>query len=225
MRSRTRLSGGTDDLTSYKILVVGEHGTGKTSYITRLVTNAFGSTQPTLGVDYREKLVHIDGIPIMLQLCDISGREKNLNRIYYQHSRAALVFYDKTNLKSFAFAATWKANIDANVFGSNGLPIPCVMVGGKADLPCKVQKTKAEWLQFCQEARYFAHFNVSSKSGFGVTDSLEFVAASLAKEDVEANLSISPRESIRSRPVSPTNSQRSGPHSEHGTVDMLKGMI
>ena len=129
---RTRATIGSDDLLSYKIIVVGEHGTGKTSYITRLVSNTFGSTQPTLGVDYREKLVHVDGVPVMLQLCDISGLERfcNLTRMYYQHSRAALVFYDRTSPATFERAAMWKADINKKVFGPDGNPIPCVMIGG-----------------------------------------------------------------------------------------------
>ena len=124
------------------------------------------------------KLIHIDGVPIivLLQLCDIRGRERNLtnNTAMWR----SFFMTRRTLSRSRALRHERPTLIRMFLVRTDSRPIPCVMVGAKADLPCMFKNTKIELLQFLKEARYSAHFNVSSKTGFGVTDSIEFVAAS-----------------------------------------------
>lgn len=64
----------------YKILVIGELGTGKTSFIKRYVHQFFSQNyRATIGVDFALKVLNWDSNTIIrLQLWDIGNINKNL---------------------------------------------------------------------------------------------------------------------------------------------------
>lgn len=61
----------------YKILVIGELGTGKTSFIKRYVHQFFSQNyRATIGVDFALKVLNWDQNTIIrLQLWDIAGKD------------------------------------------------------------------------------------------------------------------------------------------------------
>ncbi|CAK5124969.1 unnamed protein product [Meloidogyne enterolobii] len=81
----------------YKVLVIGDMGTGKTSLIQRYIHDSFPSLyKPTIGVDFATKLIQYEDTLIRLQFWDISGQERfaNMTRVYYRDSHGAFIVYD-----------------------------------------------------------------------------------------------------------------------------------
>ena len=65
----------------FKIVFCGDAGVGKSTLIMRLCKDQFVSNiTSTLGVDYQNKQIEIDGKRVALQLWDTAGQER-LNRI------------------------------------------------------------------------------------------------------------------------------------------------
>ena len=79
----------------FKVLVIGELGTGKTSFIRRYVHTYFSENyRATIGVDFSLKVINWnendeDGETVIrLQMWDIAGQERfgNMTRVYYRVS-------------------------------------------------------------------------------------------------------------------------------------------
>lgn len=71
----------------YKILVIGDLGTGKTSFIKRYVHKFFSNSyRATIGVDFALKVIPWDESTIVrLQLWDIAGQERFGNMTRWVH--------------------------------------------------------------------------------------------------------------------------------------------
>ncbi|WKY00978.1 hypothetical protein Q1695_015186 [Nippostrongylus brasiliensis] len=63
---------------TFKILVIGDSGTGKTSIIRRFVHDVFTANyKATIGVDFAMKRISLeDDAEVYLQLWDISGKKQ-----------------------------------------------------------------------------------------------------------------------------------------------------
>ena len=84
---------------SFKFILVGDTGVGKTSVINRFVENRFDNNHSfTVGVEFASKNIVINGKVIKMQIWDTAGQEefKSITRSYYRSSAAALVVFDIT---------------------------------------------------------------------------------------------------------------------------------
>nr|XP_053633154.1 uncharacterized protein LOC128689093 [Cherax quadricarinatus] len=103
----------------YKILVIGELGTGKTSIIKRYVHQFFSQHyRATIGVDFALKVLNWDSNTVIrLQLWDIAGQERfgNMTRVYYKEAVGAFVVFDVTRAQTFDAVTKWKTDLDTKV--------------------------------------------------------------------------------------------------------------
>jgi small GTP-binding protein len=95
-----------DSLDSYKIVLVGEPFTGKTSIVNYFTTNSFdGKTKPTISATFAQKSILIKEIDktINFNIWDTAGQEsyRSLTKLFYNNAKAAILVYDITNRKSF----------------------------------------------------------------------------------------------------------------------------
>ncbi|XP_044045991.1 ras-related protein Rab-33B-like [Siniperca chuatsi] len=125
---------------TFKVLVIGDSGVGKTCLTHRLCAGEFPSrVEATIGVDFRERLLDIDGEKIKLQLWDTAGQErfrKSMVQHYYRNVHAVLFIYDVTCPASFGSLSAWIEECRQNSLGQE---IPRFLVGNKSDLrdPCR----------------------------------------------------------------------------------------
>ncbi|XP_040892330.1 ras-related protein Rab-33B-like [Toxotes jaculatrix] len=120
---------------TFKVLVIGDSGVGKTCLTHRLCAGQFPSrVEATIGVDFRERLLDIDGEKIKLQLWDTAGQErfrKSMVQHYYRNVHAVLFIYDVTCPASFSGLSAWIEECRQNAIGQE---IPRFLVGNKSDL-------------------------------------------------------------------------------------------
>ncbi|KAJ3587447.1 hypothetical protein NHX12_011044 [Muraenolepis orangiensis] len=124
----------------FKMIVIGDSGVGKTCLTYRFCAGRFPEkTEATIGVDFRERLIHIDGENIKIQLWDTAGQErfrKSMVQHYYRNVHAVVFVYDVTSPASFRSLPSW---IEECKQHSLGTEVPRILVGNKCDLRESVQ--------------------------------------------------------------------------------------
>ena len=108
-----------DEYISCKIVLLGETGVGKTSIITRYITNSFSEVVMTsTGSSFFSKKIELnENDKITLQIWDTAGQERyrSLAKIFYQSAAAAILVYDITLKKSFEdIKKYWSKQIKEN---------------------------------------------------------------------------------------------------------------
>ncbi|WEU40376.1 MAG: GTP-binding protein [Candidatus Odinarchaeum yellowstonii] len=72
---------------SFKIILLGDPGVGKTSLIRRFVQNSFEAEyKATIGVDIMAKTVQLSNVTVKLSLWDIAGQDKfrSFRNVFYR---------------------------------------------------------------------------------------------------------------------------------------------
>uniref|UniRef100_A0A668AEZ5 small monomeric GTPase n=1 Tax=Myripristis murdjan TaxID=586833 RepID=A0A668AEZ5_9TELE len=100
---------------AFKVMLVGDSGVGKTCLLVRFKDGAFlaGSFISTVGIDFRNKVLNIDGVKVKLQIWDTAGQERfrSVTHAYYRDAHALLLLYDVTNKASFDNIQAWLTEI------------------------------------------------------------------------------------------------------------------
>uniref|UniRef100_A0A674JJ30 small monomeric GTPase n=1 Tax=Terrapene triunguis TaxID=2587831 RepID=A0A674JJ30_9SAUR len=88
-----------------KVMLLGDSGVGKTCFLLQFKDGAFlsGNFIATVGIDFRNKVVAVDGVKVKLQIWDTAGQERfrSVTHAYYRDAQALLLFYDITSKMSF----------------------------------------------------------------------------------------------------------------------------
>ena len=136
---------------TFKIIVLGESGVGKTCLSFRFCAGKFPlMTEATIGLDFREKvgqyrfaaysveyscaqIVELDGERLKLQLWDTAGQERfkrSITHHYYRNVSAVVFVYDVTSVASLVALDSWLEEVR-----NHGVPdsAPRVLVGNKCD--------------------------------------------------------------------------------------------
>lgn len=118
---------------SFKVVIIGDSGVGKSNLMTRYTTNEFSQDTPaTIGVEFMTKSIKIEGRDAKIQIWDTAGQERfrAISRSIYHGAKGAMLVYDITSQASFDSIPTWLQEL--RVF----VPATCCifLIGNKCDL-------------------------------------------------------------------------------------------
>ena len=174
----------------YKILIVGDINTGKTSILDQFTNGHFdGAYISTIGIDFNVKIVPVkNDVKVKLQVWDSCGQERfrSLTRSYYRNANAIIIVYDITNKKSFENAKIWMKEVEQYVDSS----VLTVLVGNKSDsyLDRKVQYFDGYTLAQDKKMEFF---ETSAKHDNNIETLFQFIAEKL--------YSLSPKNNTKSK--------------------------
>ena len=142
----------SSDIPKYKLIFLGDQGTGKSSILNRFVDDKFDETyQATIGLDFQSKNIQIDNQDIHLLLYDTAGQEKfrSLIPMYTRDANIIILVYDITRKESFNHIPDWingltNVNFDNVIFA---------LVGNKIDLDDKREVSKEEGIKLAEEKK------------------------------------------------------------------------
>ncbi len=92
---------------TFKLVLMGESGVGKSSIALRMVSDTFNAnTEATIGASFFSKIINTEHESLHFKIWDTAGQEKYhcLVPMYYRGSDAALVVYDITDESSYKLA-------------------------------------------------------------------------------------------------------------------------
>merc|ERR1711871_468127 len=179
----------------YKVIILGDGATGKTSIVTRFTEDSFATQyKQTIGVDFfMKRLVMPGGVQVALQVWDIGGQTIGGKMIgnYIYGAQAVLLCYDITNYQSFQNLEDWYRLVRQTFEGTN---LPRVtLIGNKTDLN-HLRTVKPDKHNKFAEENDTASFYVSAKTGDNVHACFHRVAAELAGVQLtKAELEVLPK--------------------------------
>ncbi|XP_074640974.1 ras-related protein Rab-23-like [Tubulanus polymorphus] len=118
--------------TAIKVVIVGNGAVGKSSMIQRYCKGIFTKDyKKTIGVDFLERQIDMDGEDIRLMLWDTAGQEEfdAITKAYYRGAQACVLAYSTTDRNSFEAIHSWKKKVEDEVG-----EITMVLVQNKIDL-------------------------------------------------------------------------------------------
>lgn len=174
---------------TFKLVLIGDSGVGKSCLMTRFVEDHFSDVHiSTIGVDFKTVTTMVDGKIVKLHVWDTAGQERfaNVTTHYYRNCDGAIVVYDVTNKDSFDAVDNW---VDAVEAANGDGAVTLLFVGNKNDLADERQVSRKDGQLMAQ--RFSAPFiETSAKSSANV----DITFLNLSKKLVRKKKSLAQRE-------------------------------
>jgi small GTP-binding protein len=167
-------------VTVLKMVFVGDVAVGKTSFIIRVADNDFSEYPNTVGVDFRVKMLEIQGKQLKIQLWDTAGQERfrTLTTSYFRGAHIIFLMYSINSEESFKSLEHWndeiKYHADKNA--------KTFLIANKLDLQAEQPRSVSE-----ERGRIFAdklgceYFEVSCKENLHVDQVILTVCEEMVK--------------------------------------------
>ncbi|CAA0839130.1 GTP-binding nuclear protein Ran-3 [Striga hermonthica] len=165
----------TADCPSFKLVLVGDGGTGKTTFVRRHLTGEFEKKyEPTIGVEVHPLDFFTNCGKIRFYCWDTAGQEKfgGLRDGYYIHGNCAIIMFDVTARMTYKNVPTWHRDI-CRVCEN----IPIVLCGNKVDV--KNRQVKAKQVTFHRK-KNLQYYEISAKSNYNFEKPFLYLARKLA---------------------------------------------
>ena len=163
-----------------KIIVSGDGGVGKTSFLNRLVHDSFDANrQLTRGVDFYSKIIAVNGTEFNFIMWDFAGQDqfKTFLNGFVDGSLAAFILFDLTRINTIENVQEWIVTLKE--FGN----IPILLIGTKNDLVNPYVSLSID--EFISEIKkeyenIISYIKISSKTGENIKTAFEILIENLS---------------------------------------------
>ena len=150
---------------SFKLIVVGDSGVGKSCLTIKATKDNFDSIySPTIGFEFMTFFIKIEDLYVKLQIWDTCGQEvyRSLISSFYHNSSLAILVYAIDVKNSFIHLDSW-----LNEIRTHGNPdINIFVIGNKVDLENKRVINKELAQDFVEKNNAKLFLETSAKTGF-----------------------------------------------------------
>jgi GTP-binding nuclear protein Ran len=145
----------------FKLVLVGDGGTGKTTFVKRHLTGDFEKRYiATVGVDVHPLTFMTSRGKVCFNVWDTAGQEKfgGLRDGYYIGSDCGVIMFEVTSRQTYRNVPNWHRDV-TRVCDN----IPIVLVGNKVDAPDR--QVKAKMITF-HRRKNLQYYDISAKSNY-----------------------------------------------------------
>ncbi|KDN40363.1 putative ras-related protein rab-18 [Tilletiaria anomala UBC 951] len=163
-----------NDIPTLKILLLGSSAVGKSSLLLRFTDDEFlpvEETSATIGVDYKQKSIEVNGRRFKLSIWDTAGQERfrSLVGSYYRGAQGVIMVYDVTVRETFNSLPMWFNELETFSTSSD---IVKIVVGNKVDKESSRVITTEEGRAFA-ESKGCLFVEASAKKGQNVSGAFD----------------------------------------------------
>ncbi|KAF9152895.1 GTP-binding nuclear protein gsp1/Ran [Linnemannia schmuckeri] len=166
---------------TFKLVLVGDGGTGKTTFVKRHLTGEFEKKYiATLGVEVHPLSFTTNFGQIIFNTWDTAGQEKfgGLRDGYYINGQCGIIMFDLTSRITYKNVPNWHRDL-VRVCEN----IPIVLCGNKVDI--KERKVKPKAIDFHRK-KSLQYYDISAKSNYNFEKPFLWLARKLAgHQDLE----------------------------------------
>jgi small GTP-binding protein len=153
---------------TYKIIILGTSGVGKTAIVQQLIDKTFSpSLQSTVGVEFKSWPYRTStGEDVKLNVWDTAGQERfrSVSKAYFRNAVGALLVFAIDSEQSYADLDGWLCDLRQSANPSAVI----LLIGNKSDLDTReVSEDQAREFAVRHELDYL---ETSAKDGTGVED-------------------------------------------------------
>ena len=156
---------------AFKLILVGDGGVGKTSFVRRHVTGEFERKYiATMGVHVYPLSFFTNHGKLTFNVWDTSGQEKwgGLRDGYYMQGQCGIIMFDVTSRISYKNVSNWYQDI-TRVCGD----IPIVLCGNKVDVPERTVIAKS--ITFHRK-KHLPYYELSARSNYNLAQPFQWLA-------------------------------------------------
>jgi small GTP-binding protein len=181
---------------SYKFIIIGNSGVGKTAILKRLIQNSFTEEgTSTIGVEFDSKVIAVGGRAVKLQIWDTAGQERfrSIAKTYYRNAVGVVLVFDIADRKSFEDLNSWIN--DAHIHCHPNASIQ--LIGNKSDLIQKRTVAESEAQEFAVR-HHMDYIETSAKGGENIRELFVRLATSIINKGLKPMNPVVDRVSITS---------------------------
>jgi small GTP-binding protein len=176
-----------------KIVVVGNAGTGKTSFVNKWTKNTFSEKyRATIVSEFAYKIVNLNGVVYRVQIWDLAGQDKNthVTKIFCKDAHGAVILAACGDSNSLRESEKWKNVIDENSQFIDKTPLPCILVENKYDLLSTFNNpiSDQDLLLLSKNMNFDQCFRCSAKDGLNVNESMNSLISLIVSKLSKLNL-------------------------------------
>ena len=185
---------------TYKVVLIGESGVGKTCIINRFNEGKFDpNIKISISAQFCRKKIDLpNGESVTMDIWDTVGQEtfRSITQIFYAHAKVAIIVYDVTNKKTFDEVKKYWYNKIQEIDDKD---IIIALVANKYDLYEKRQVSNEEGEEYAKSIKaIFA--STSAKNNSGIKTLFENIAMKIKQKKYnkvdETNTNIKNNENI-----------------------------
>eukprot|EP01041_Mallomonas_annulata_P005061 gene5061-10133_t len=196
-----------------KLLMLGDMGVGKTCILLRYTHDSFSSTFiTTIGIDFKIKIIDVEGIKTKLQIWDTAGQERfrTITMSYFKGAHGIVLVYDITDRDTFENITHWMSRIREHADDR----VNVILIANKCDREQDRKVTREEGAALARQYN-ISFLEVSAKTNVNIAHLYDTIARATKNRLMEDSDNV---HDIRPGQTTNRNSRGEGDAGETGVL-------